>query len=169
MRPANADLPGWDVVTAEQTDTAHPLSDRAQVRVFTLADYVAEEISGKLYVSGAGLEWSGLPARIDGIPSCYLLIRLAFPKAYARPSHAIVVRAMSGEGHPVGPDPLLQATMYFDLDGVPDDFTEVSSNLPVQVVEYPATLDPDGVIFLDLLVDDILVSRLPVQLRPVDD
>jgi hypothetical protein len=52
------------------TATRDPLHDRAQVRMFTLADDVAEEASGKLYISGAGLEWTGLPTRDSKIAPC---------------------------------------------------------------------------------------------------
>ena len=141
-----------------------PLQDRAQVRIFTLADYVAEEPSGKLYISGAGLEWTGLPTSENKIQSCYLVIRLAFPRASARPSHAIVVRVLDREGMPVGPDPLLQAEMKFDLDQVPDDFTEVSGNLPIQITGYPLDAKASNAIFLQLIVDDVVVNRLPVDL-----
>jgi hypothetical protein len=153
-------------VADKRANAADLLVDRAQVRIFTLADYVAEEESGKLYMSGAGLEWTGLPAKPDEIPGCYLAIRLAFPRELARSQHGIVVHAVDEFGRPVGPDPLLEATMTFDLDRVPEDFSEVSGNLPVQIVGYPATIDPNGVIFLELVVDGILVGRLPVQLIP---
>jgi hypothetical protein len=148
-------------VTEGETEASDPLRDRAQVRMFTLADYVAEESSGKLYISGAGLEWTGVRVRSDSDGtsqslSCYLMIRLAFPKASARSRHAIVVRALDHDGSPVGPNPLLEADMRFDLNRVPDDFAEVSGNLSVQVMDYPVTLDPDGVLFLHLVVDGTL-------------
>ena len=150
-----------------------PLDGRPQVRIFTLADYVAEESSGKLYISGAGLEWTGVEARADPAGAGYLLsfqlvIRLAFPRAIARDSHAVEVRVLDRAGSPAGPDPLLTAAMRFDLNRAPKDFTEVSGSLPVQVMDYPTNVEPNDVICLHLLVDDIVVSRLPVQLRPAD-
>jgi len=141
-----------------------PLQDRAQVRLFTLADYVADETSGKLYISGAGLEWTGLRTRDNTIAPCHLIIRLAFPRAYARPSHTIRVRVVDYEGNLVGPDPLLKAEMKFDLDHVPDSFTEVSGVLPVHIDGYPFTVNVDDVIFFHLVVDDVVVSTLPVEL-----
>lgn len=73
----------------EMAQVFDPLQDRAQVRMFTLADYVADESSGKLYISGAGLEWTGVRTRENAIAPCYLIIRLAFPRIYARSSHTI--------------------------------------------------------------------------------
>ena len=150
-----------------------PLQDRAQVRIFTLADYVAEESSGKLYISGAGLEWTGLAARSASsgggwLISFYLVIRLAFPRSIARESHAVSVLALDRDGALAGPDLLLQASMRFDLKLAPKNFTEVSGTLPVQVVDYPTSIEPNDVLFLHLMVDDLLVSRLPVALYPVD-
>jgi len=156
-------------VVDDETLAPDPLQDRAQVRIFTLADYVAVEPSGKLYISGAGLEWTGLPARSDRIPSCYLLVRLAFPMAMVRPSHVVEVHALNVDGSPAAPDPVLfQAEMHFDLGQAPDCASEMSDNLPIQVTNYPVSVNPDDVIFLHLLVDGTLVSRLPVQLRPID-
>src|SRR5687767_6644527 len=96
-----------------------PLQDRAQVRIFTLADYVAEESSGKLYISGAGLEWLGVAARpssdaAEYVVSFHLVIRLAFPRAVARESHTIEVHVLDRDGAPAGPDSLLRAEMRFD-------------------------------------------------------
>jgi len=145
-----------------------PLAGRAQVRIFTLADYAAEEQSGKLYVSGGGLEWTGLPIGPDLLLSFYLVIRLAYPIAIARSSHTIQVRALDRSGQSVGPDPLLQAEMRFEVSRAPSDAVEVSGTLPVQVTNYPVSVQQDAVIFLDLLVDSLLVSRLPLQLQPMD-
>jgi len=151
-----------------------PLQDRAQVRIFTLADYVAEEPSGRLYISGGGLEWVGLPAYPDRLSSFDVAIRLAFPvdpknlTATAHESYAIEIRALDVEGQPVGPDPLLETKMRFDLQRLPDHASETSGNLPVRITDYPVTARPTGVIFLHLLVDGILISHLPVQLRPAD-
>jgi hypothetical protein len=155
------------MVAEDKAQVADPLQDRAQVRIFTLADYVAEEPSGKLYISGAGLEWTGLPALPDHLPSFYLLIRLAFPMKIARPMHVVEVRTLHADGRPAAPDPVLfQAEMHFNLDGAPDYATEMSDHLLIQVTNYPVAAAPDGIIFLQLLVDDIPISRLPVQLRP---
>jgi hypothetical protein len=153
----------------DAAQASDPLHDRAQVRIFTLADYIAEEPSGKLYISGAGLEWTGLPAFPDRLPSFYLLIRLAFPMTMVRPSHIVEVRVLHADGSPAAPDPVLfQADMHFDVDTAPDYATEMSDHIPIQVTNYPVTAQPDGVIFLYLLVDDTLISRLPVQLRPIN-
>ena len=145
-----------------------PLQDRAQVRLFTVADYVAEEPSGKLYISGAGLEWVGLPARTGLLPSFYLAIRLAFPIGMKREMYAIEIRAVDAADDPVGPDPLLKAEIRFDLDAVPSDARELSGNLPVHITNYPITVQPNDVIFLHLLVDGDLVSQLPIQLLSID-
>ena len=163
---------------AEDVDQiATPLEDRAQVRIFTLADYVAEEESGKLYVSGAGLEWTEVVARPDpGDPdgrrrllSFSVIIRLAFPRAIARPIHTIEVLALNRAGVGIGPpESLIEAKMRFDLNRVPHDFAEVSGNVSAQVVNYPIDAELDDAIFLHLLVDGMLVSRLPVQVRPAD-
>jgi hypothetical protein len=157
-------------VVAQASD---PLQDRAQVRIFTLADYVADEASGKLYVSGAGLEWTELVARpaSDGghhLLSFALIIRVAIPRAIARATHAIEVFAVDRDGVSVGPESLIKADMHFDLKRVPPDFTEVSANLPAQIMDFPVDVGPEDVVFLHLLVDNVLVSRLPVQLRPAD-
>ena len=155
-----------------ESDSLH---DRAQVRIFTLADYVAEEASGRLYISGGGLEWVGLPAFPDRLSSFDLALRLAFPLNPANPraevhdSYAIEIRALDAEGQPVGPDPLLQTKMRFDRQHLPDYATETSGNLPVRIADYPVTVQPTDVIFLHLKVDGILISRLPVQLRPADE
>ena len=152
----------------QTTQSPDPLNDRAQVRIFTVADYVAEEPSGKLYISGSGLEWVGLPAHPGVLPAFYLAIRLAFPMTVAKPRHVVEIRALDADGNPAGYDPLLQAEMQFDLERAPKTATEMSGNLPVQVTDYPITIQPDAVIFLHLLVDGTLISRLPVQLWPVD-
>ena len=153
-----------DEVVAHISD---PLHDRAQVRIFTVADYAAEEPSGKLYISGGGLEWVGVPTTSNLLPSFYLVIRLAFPMAMVRPSHMVEVRALSRTGLPVGPDPLIQAEVRFNLERAPADAAEMSGNLPVQVTNYPVSVGPDDVIFLHLLVDDVQISRLPLQLRSI--
>ena len=44
------------------TNVSDPLQVRAQARIFTVADYVADEPGGKLYVSVGGLEWLGAAA-----------------------------------------------------------------------------------------------------------
>jgi hypothetical protein len=155
-------------MTDSSTQASDPLRDRAQVRIFTLADYVADESSGKLYISGAGLEWTGLPTRDNKIAPCHLVIRLAFPRPSARPMHTITVRVVDDAGSPVGPDPLLRAEMKFDLHRVPDYFTEVSGNLAVEIADYPISVDVADVVFFHLLVDDLVVSRLPVQLSFAD-
>jgi hypothetical protein len=152
----------------QTTQSPDPLNDRAQVRIFTVADYVAEEPSGKLYISGAGLEWVGLPAHHNVLPTFYLAIRLAFPIEIKRDTYAVEVRAVDTNDDPVGPDPLVKAEIRFDLDRVPLDARELSGNLPVQITDYPITVQPDAVIFLHLLVDSTLISQLPVQLWPVD-
>jgi len=145
-----------------------PLRDRAQVRIFTLADYVAEESSGRLYISGAGLECSGVPARTGLLPRLCLVIRIAYPMAMARGSHVVEVRALDAEDHPIGPDPLFRAKVTFDLAGAPAGAKEMSGNLPVQVTDYPVTVEPNDVIFLRLLVDGTEISNLPVQLVSID-
>ena len=164
-------------MTEDASQESDPLQDRAQVRIFTLADYVADEASGKLYISGAGLEWTEVVARPDPddsegrrhFLSFSIIIRVAFPRAIARPTHTIEVLALNREGVGVGPpESLIEAKMRFYLKRAPQDFTEVSGNLPAQVVNYPVNVEPDDVIFLHLLVDGVLVSRLPVQLRPAD-
>jgi len=164
-------------MSEDATQDQDPLDDRPQVRIFTLADYVANEASGKLYISGAGLEWTAVVARPDPdapddrrhLLSFSVIIRLAFPRAIARPTHTIEVLALNRDGVEVGPPKsLIEAQMRFDLKRAPRDFTEVSGNLPAQVVNYPVNIEPDDVIFLHLLVDGVLVSRLPVQLRPAD-
>ncbi len=169
VEPTGTGASQRDTVDETQVQASDPLTDRAQVRIFTLADHVADERSEKLYISGGGLEWTGLPARAHEIPGCYLVIRLAFPRESARPQHGIVVRAVDEAGNSVGPDPLMEATMTFDLDRVPEDFSEVSGHIIVEIVGYPVTVDPTGVIVLELTADGVVVSRLPVQLVPVDD
>lgn len=155
-------------MTEEKAQASAPLHDRAQVRVFTLADYVADEPSGKLYISGAGLEWTGVPVRPDPdgglLFSCYIVLRLAFPKGIARDSHLIKIRALQEDGSPAGPDPLLKFEMLFDPESAPTDFAELSGNLPVHIVDYPLVSESNDIIYLDLIVDEILVSRLPVEL-----
>jgi hypothetical protein len=161
-------------MTEEVALAPDPLQDRAQVRIFTLADYVAEEASGRLYVSGGGLEWMGLPAYPDRLSSFDLALRLAFPvdprdpKGSAHDSYSIEIRVLDAEGRPVGPDPLMDTKMRFDPQRLPDYAVEVSGNLPVRVSDYPVSAQPTDVIFLHLKVDGILISRLPVQLRPAD-
>jgi len=145
-----------------------PLQDRAQVRIFTLADFVAEEASGKLYISGGGLEWSGLPTRANELPPFYMAIRLAFPISIARESHVVEVRALDAEGNAMGPDPLVRAEIHFDLSRAPAYASEMSGTLPVLIAQYPLTSKHDGVIFLHLITDGILVSRLPVALLDVE-
>jgi hypothetical protein len=166
-------------LTEHANQAPDPLQDRAQVRLFTLADYIADEASSKLYISGAGLEWTGVPARSvpddagDRFPdgtrhllSFSVIIRLAFPRAIARPTHLIEVFALDRDGGEIAPpESLIEARMHFDLKQVPPDFTEVSGNVPAQVVDYPVRVGADDVIFLHLVVDGLLVSRLPVQLR----
>jgi hypothetical protein len=152
-------------VADDRTTGLGPLGDRAQVRLFTLADYVAEEASGKLYISGAGLEWTGVPVSAGKIGSCFLVIRIAYPRASARPSHTVVVRIVDESGQPVGPNPLLQAEMKFNLNRVPSYFTEVSGTLPIQITDYPLSTESMEVIFFNLEVDGTLVSHLPVDLR----
>jgi hypothetical protein len=151
------------------TEELNPLDHRPQVRIFTLAEYVSEERSGRLYIGGGGLEWVGLPAYPDKLSSFDIAVRLAFPKAIIRESYSIEVRVLDAEGHPVGPDPLLQTTLEYDLDQLPADATEISGNLPVRISDYPVATQPTDVIFLHLIVDGMLISRLPVQLRPTDE
>jgi Family of unknown function (DUF6941) len=160
-------------MTEDVAQVSDPLQDRAQVRIFTLADYVAEESSGKLYISGAGLEWTEVVTRPDPngthhLLSFSLIIRVAIPRAIVRSTHAVEVFVFDRDGAPLGPDSLIKADMHFDLKRVPHDFTEVSGNLPAQIMNFPVDAGPEDVIFLHLLVDDVLVSRLPVQLRPAD-
>lgn len=143
-----------------------PLNSRPQVRIFTLAEYVAEERSGRLYISGGGLEWVGLPSYPGRLSSFDMAIRLAFPKPIIRESYPIEVRVLDEEGQPVGPDPLLRTEMQYDLQKLPDDATEISGNLPIRISELPVSTQPTDVIFLHLIVDGVLISRLPVQLRP---
>jgi hypothetical protein len=163
-----------DVMAEGGTPASSPLDDRAQVRIFTLADYVAEESSGRLYISGGGLEWVGLPALPDRLSSFDLALRLAFPvdpkdpRGTARDSYSIEIRALDAEGQPVGPDPLLHTKMRFDRARLPDYAVEVSGNLPLRISDYPVSAQPTDVIFLHLKVDGLLISRLPVQLRPAD-
>jgi hypothetical protein len=162
-------------MAADVDQRADPLGDRAQVRIFTLADYVAEEPSGRLYISGGGLEWVGLPVLKDRLMPFDLALRLAFPlepgipPSTVRDSYDVEIRALDAEGKPIGPDPLLQSNMRFDPQRLPDHATEVSGNLPVRFTEIPVTVQPTDVIFLHLKVDGILISRLPVQLRPADE
>jgi hypothetical protein len=152
-----------------------PLQDRAQVRIFTLADYVAEEPSGRLYISGGGLEWTGLPAFPDRLGPFDLVLRLAFPLDPGNPrgtvqeSYSIEIRALDAVGQPVGPDPMLQTKMRFQRQRLPEDAREVSGNLPVRFADYPVTAQPTDVIFFQLVVDGAPISRLPVQLRPIDE
>jgi hypothetical protein len=115
------------------------------------------------------LEWTGLPAHQDVLPPFYMAIRLAFPMTMARPSHLVEIRALQADGSPAGPDPVLvRAKMLFSVDQAPDFATEMSDNLPIQIMNYPLLVEPNSVIFLHLSVDGVLVSRLPVQLRPAD-
>lgn len=151
-------------MTDDETKVEDPLVDRAQVRIFTLADHVAQESSGKLYISGAGLEWIGLPIRENKIMPCFLALRLAFPRAFAREIHTVVVRVVDRQGQAVGPDPLLQAEMRFELRRVPKDFAEVSGNLPVRIEDYPLSEESTGIIFFQLVIDGTIISQLPVQL-----
>jgi len=44
----------------------------------------------------------------------------------------------------------------------------MSGTLPVLIAQYPLTSKHDGVIFLHLITDGILVSRLPVALLDVE-
>jgi len=145
-----------------------PLDSRPQVRIFTLAEYVAEERSGRLYISGGGLEWVGLPAYPNRLSSFDMAIRLAFPRAMIRESYPVEVRVLDEDGRPIGPDPLLQTEMQYDLQKLPDGATEISGNLPIRISEIPVSAQPTDVIFLHLIVDGVLISRLPVQLRPAD-
>lgn len=152
-----------------------PLQDRAQVRIFTLADYVAEEPSGRLYISGGGLEWVGLPAYPDRLGPFDLALRLAFPldpenpRGTVRESYSIKIRALDGEGQPVGPDPMLQTKTRFQRHRLPDYAREVSGNLPVRFADYPVKARQTDIIFLQLAVDGVPISLLPVQLRPSDE
>src|SRR6266542_7041250 len=104
----------------DEVQASDPLLGRAQVRIFTLADHAAEEPSGKLYISGGGLEWIGLPTTSDSLLSFYVVIRLAFPMDMVRPRHVVEVRALDRAGQPVGPEPLLfHAELGFDLKHAP--------------------------------------------------
>lgn len=156
------------------TQVSDPLQDRAQVRIFTLADYVAEELSGRLYISGGGLEWLGLPVQSGGRVSFDIAIRLAFPldpenpKATAHESYSIEIRVLDISGQLAGDDPLLKTEMRYDPQRLPDDASEISGNLPIRISDYPLRVQSSGVIFLHLIVDGVLISRLPVQLRPAD-
>jgi hypothetical protein len=161
---------GRNTVTEGESQASDPLRDRAQVRMFTLADYVGEELSGKLYISGAGLEWTGLPVHQDMVPPFYLAIRLAFPMAMAGPSHVVEIRALQADGSPAGPDPVLvRAKMHFNVDQAPEFATELSGNLPIQIMNYSILVESNSVMFLHLSVDGVLVRRVPVQLRPADE
>lgn len=156
----------------EPQSEAESLQRRPQVRLFTLADYVADELSGKLYISGAGLEWAGVPVHPDPhddrrqFLSCYIVVRIAFPREIARETHIVEVLVRDAHGEPAGPESLFKIEMAFDLRNTPADFTELSGNLPMRIRDYPLTVDPNSVVFLHLLVDDELVGRLPVQLEP---
>ncbi|MGE3912856.1 MAG: hypothetical protein AB7K36_26095 [Chloroflexota bacterium] len=156
-------------MSGDEAPLPDPLHERAQVRIFTLADYVAVEPSGRLYISGGGLEWVGLPVSSDGSLSFDMAIRLAFPKAIARKSYLVEVNAITGEGKPAGPTPLMQTKMRFDLKLLPENASEISGNLPIRISNYPVKVQDTDVIFLSLSIDGILISRLPVQLRPGDD
>jgi hypothetical protein len=157
-----------------KTQGLDPLNDRPQVRIFTLADYVAEEASGRLYISGGGLEWVGLPVFPNRPLTFDIALRLAFPvdprnpQGTARNSYSVEIRALNVDGQPIGPDPLVQTKMRFDHKSLPDYATEVSGNLPVRIIEYPVSVQPTDRIYLYLKVDGILISRLPVQLQPAD-
>jgi hypothetical protein len=162
-------------VAENQVQASDPLQDRAQVRIFTLADYVAEEPSGRLYISGGGLEWVGLPTFPDRLGPFDLALRLAFPldssdpKGTVRDSYSVEIRALDAGGQPVGPDPMLQTKMRFQRNRLPDNAREVSGNLPVRFADYPVIAKSSDIIFLQLAVDGVLISCLPVQLRPIDE
>jgi len=153
----------------DPTQELDPLDSRPQVRIFTLAEYVAEEQSGRLYISGGGLEWVGLPAYPDHLSSFDIAIRLAFPLSMIRESYSIKIRVLNEAGLPVGSDPLLQTEMQYDLQKLPAHAVEISGNLPVRISDYPVSVQPTDTVFLHLIVDDMLISRLPVQLRPTDE
>lgn len=155
-------------MTDDAKQITDPLQDRAQVRIFTLADYVAEEPSGRLYISGGGLEWIGVPAFSDRLSPFDLVVRLAFPIKIAKDVHVVEIRALTADGIAVGPEPLLQTTMGIDMQNLPDNASEISGTIPVRIAEYPISTRQDEVIFFHLVVDGVLVSRLPVQLRPAE-
>src|SRR5215212_4617250 len=145
-------------MSEDATQGLDPLDSRPQVRIFTLAEYVAEERSGRLYISGGGLEWVGLPAYPDRLSSFDMAIRLAFPKPIIRESYPVEVRVLNEDGQPIGPDPFLRTEMQYDLKKLPDNAAEISGNLPIRISDYPVSAQPTDVIFLHLIVDGMLIS-----------
>ncbi len=126
------------------------------IQIATLCDFAAD-YNGKMVISGTFDTLAG-PAMPLVHPACVLAMRLCITPEDSG-QHQFTVNIIDADGTPLDDKMPIEADMPIEL---PDNVPFMTRNLilNLQGLKFPE----DGVYYVDISIDDELVSRVPLRI-----
>jgi hypothetical protein len=142
------------------------LTDRVEVRIFTLCDHATAPPDGKIYMHGGGVNQVLLPQLPGPIRNLWLMIRLSIPWHMLGEPHTVRIRALDLDRKPVGPaDPLI--TTPFELGKPPGHRPGDESAINMCVELTGLSVEQAMTLRFHLTVDDEVIGSLPLKVQPM--
>jgi len=132
-----------------------------------LADHVAQEQSGKLYVNGGAIEFVGVQPNAKRLPPLWLVIRLGFPWRLTSGSHIIEVRILDQDEKPVGGDPFARAEAQIGKPPGAEPGDEFGLNIALPLGGFEATDSLPSKVIFHLIVNGSELATMPLRLSPL--
>lgn len=139
------------------------MSDRIEVRIFTLADHVATPPDGKMYISGAGVDQMYITQIPGGLGPLGLAVRLRVPWHMTSERLSVRVRALNADREPVGPDPLMQGDIEVGRPPGTRPGDEIGVGFAVPLTGFP--VQDEGSLYFHLIVNQETLAVLPLKLH----
>lgn len=139
------------------------MSDRIEVRIFTLADHVATPPDGKMYISGAGVDQMFLTQIPGTLGPLGLAVRLRIPWEMTSERLSVRVRALSAGREPAGPDPLMRADIEVGRPPQTRPGDEIGVGFAVPLTGFP--VQDEGSLHFHLIVNDETLAVLPLKVQ----
>lgn len=141
--------------------------ERPEVRMFVIADHVAQAPDGKLYLNGAGVEQVFIPSTPGHLPApLYIAVRIRVPWHLTSETLRLRIRALDADRQPFGPDPLIDGQMEVGRAPGARAGDEIAVNLVVPIAGIPVA-QPGTMHFHLELADEVLaILPLKINVRP---
>jgi hypothetical protein len=138
--------------------------DTPAVRMFILADWVAQQADGKLAIGGAGIGQVFVNAFPGALPPMYVVTRVSVPWHMTTEPTPLVVRALDADRNTIGPDPLFQANAEIGRPPGSRPGDELAIQVAFPLTGYP--VPSATTIFLHLLFGAETLAILPLKIAP---
>ena len=140
-----------------------PGGDRLEVRIFTLADYVATPPDGKLYISGGGVDQMMMQEIPGNLGPLALAVRIRVPWHMTSDTVSVQVRALNSDREPIDRDPIMGADVEVGRPPGARPGDEIAIGFVVSLLGFPVR--EEGSIHFHLIANGETLATLPLKVR----